>query len=197
MTLPSKGGLGRPVATTHGAIEQAAFALFAERGFENTTMDAIANAVGVGKRTLFRYFQSKNDIPWGQFDHTLEGFRQLLTRIPTDTPLWSGVHQGVLAFNDFPGDADPPHRDRMHLILSTPTLQAHSVLKYAAWRDVIADYTARRLGLAPTDLLPSTIGQVSLALALSAYTAWLDDEEADLHQLLDEAMSGLRRYLSA
>ena len=66
---------GRPVATTHGEIEQAAFRLFAERGFERTTLDAIATETGIGRRTLFRYFESKNDIPWGRFDRTLDGFR--------------------------------------------------------------------------------------------------------------------------
>jgi len=192
-----RGGVGRPVVTSHAAIEQAAFGLFSERGFDGTTMEAIAEAVGVGKRTLFRYFQSKNDIPWGQFDRTLEDFRRLLAAMPTDVPVWVAVHRGVLGFNDFPEDADPPHRDRMRLILSTPTLQAHSVLKYAEWRAVIADYVGRRLALPPTALLPRTIGQVSLALALSAYSAWLDDEGADLRALLDDAMAGLRAYLSA
>src|SRR5262245_3567476 len=59
--------IGRPVVTSHAAIEEAAFRLFGERGFEGTTLDAIAREVGIGRRTLFRYFASKNDIPWGQF----------------------------------------------------------------------------------------------------------------------------------
>ncbi len=77
---------GRPEATTHAEIEQAAFRLFAERGFERTTLDAIAAEVGVGRRTLFRYFESKNDIPWGQFDRTLERFRVLLEQCRRTCP---------------------------------------------------------------------------------------------------------------
>lgn len=187
---------GRPVATTHGEIEQAAFRLFAAHGFEGTTLDAIAAEVGVGRRTLFRYFESKNDIPWGQFDHTLDEFRRLLAASPTDIPLWDAVHRGVRAFNDFPPDAAPPHRDRMRLILTTPALQAHSVHKYSEWRSVIADYVADRLGLEPTDLLPQTVGQVSLALALTAYNAWLRDDAVDLQVLLEQALTALRAYLA-
>ena len=187
--------MARPEATSHAAIEQAAFALFRERGFEATTLDAIADSVGVGRRTLFRYYQSKNDIPWGQFDRTLDGFRTILAGQPDDLPLHEAVHRSVVAFNDFPADAQPSHRERMRLILATPTLQAHSVLRYAAWRTAIADHVAARLGTDPTDLLPRTIGSVSLALALSAYEAWLDDSDADLAALLDEAMAGLRGYL--
>jgi mycofactocin system transcriptional regulator len=181
--------------TTHGEIEQAAFRLFAQRGFEGTTMAAIADAVGVGRRTLFRYYESKNDIPWGRFDRTLEHFRDILDASPADLPLHEAVHRAVLRFNEFPDDAQPPHRERMQLILRTPALQAHSVLRYAQWRQVIADYVAQRRGLAPDDVLPRTVGHVSLALALTAYEHWLEDPTASLQALLDQCMHQLRDYL--
>lgn len=186
---------GRPVATSHAEIERAAFRLFAERGFDAVTMADIAAEVGVGRRTLFRYFESKNDIPWGQFDRTLDGFRAILAGQPADLPLHEAVHRSVVAFNDFPADAEPSHRARMRLILETPTLQAHSVLRYAEWRTAIAEHVAARLGGDPADLLPRTIGSVSLALAISAYEGWLADPDADLAALLDQAMAGLRDYL--
>ncbi|MGB0101986.1 MAG: mycofactocin system transcriptional regulator [Nocardioides sp.] len=187
---------GRPVATSHAEIERVAFRLFAERGFDAVTMTDIAAEVGVGRRTLFRYFESKNDIPWGQFDRTLDGFRAILAEQPPDLSLHEAVHRGVVAFNDFPTEAEPSHRDRMRLILETPTLQAHSVLRYAAWRTVIAEYVAERCDADAGDLLPRTVGSVSLALAISAYEGWLADPGTDLANLLDEAMSGLRGYLS-
>jgi TetR/AcrR family transcriptional regulator, regulator of mycofactocin system len=187
---------GRPVATSHADIEQAAFRLFSTHGFERTTLDMIATEVGVGRRTLFRYFESKNDIPWGQFDRTLESFRRILRSMPDDLPLHEAVHRGVLAFNDFPDDAQPPHRERMRLILQTPALQAHSVLRYADWRRVIAEYVAERTGRAPDDLHPRTAGHVSLALALAAYEGWLADDTASLQVLLDQALTDLRTYLA-
>lgn len=187
---------GRPAATSHAEIEQAAFQLFVTRGFEATTLDDIGEAIGVGRRTITRYYPSKNDIPWGQFDRTLDGFREILRATPTDLPLPEAVHRAVLAFNDFPTDASPSHRDRMRLILTTPALQAHSVLRYASWREVIAEYVAERTGTRPDDLLPQTVGQVSLALALTAYQAWLADESSSLPRLLDTTMAHLRSYLA-
>jgi mycofactocin system transcriptional regulator len=187
---------GRPEATSHAAIEQAAFRLFAERGFDATTLEAIAAEVGVGRRTLFRYYSSKNDIPWGQFDRTLIGFREILDAMPENIPLHEAVHRGVHAFNDFPEGAEPRHRDRMRLILQTPTLQAHSVLRYAEWRAVIAEFIANRLGLEPDDLVPRTVAQVSLALALTAYEQWLEASETSLQELLDATMAALVRHLS-
>lgn len=199
MTTPaprSTSARGRPEVTSHAEIERVAFRLFAERGFAGTTLAAIADEVGVGRRTLFRYYRSKNDIPWGQFDRTLAGFRAVLDEQPEELPLHEAVHRGVVRFNEFPEDARPSHRERMRLILTTPDLQAHSVLRYGEWRRVIAEYVARRTGTDAEDLLPRTVAQVSLALALSAYDVWLDDPDADLSELVDAAMHALRTHLA-
>lgn len=189
--------VGRPEATSHAAIESAAFELFADRGFDATTLTAIADAVGVSKRTLFRYYPSKNDIPWGQFDRSLDGFRELLASMPEELPVYEAVHRGVVAFNDFPDDAQPPHRDRMRLILKTPTLQAHSVLRYGDWRGVIEDYVVKWLTLLPEDPLPRIVGQVSLAMALSSYDQWLATPGSSITAILDAALPALRTYLDA
>ncbi|MEQ6900418.1 mycofactocin system transcriptional regulator [Nocardioides sp. YIM 152588] len=187
---------GRPEATSHTAIEQAAFRLFARRGFSATTLEEIAAEVGVGKRTLFRYYPSKNDIPWGQFQRTLDDLRATLAAMPADLPVHEAVHRAVLEFNRFPPDAEPGHRDRMRLILTTPELQAHSVHQYAAWRGVIAEFVARRRGCAPTDVAARLAGHVSLALAITAYEVWLDDEAADLAEVLGRTLGELERYLA-
>lgn len=187
---------GRPVVTTHAEIEQAAFRLFAERGFERTTLDAIATELGVGRRTLFRYYDSKNDIPWGEFGASIDAFRSILASMPPDIPLWEAVHRGVLAFNDFDPEAIGLHRQRMALILTTPALQAHSVHQYAEWRRVISDYVAARLGAKSDAMLPVVIGHVSLALAISAYEQWLADDAVSLLDVIDHAMRDLQHYLS-
>lgn len=191
----SRRSAGRPGATTHGEIEQAAFALFGRQGFERTTVAQIAAEVGISARTLFAYYPSKADIPWGQFALTLARFEALLDDSPDDLPLSETVHRAVVEFNRFDPDSDPPHRDRMRLILETPALQAHSVLRYREWRGVIARYVAGRLELAADDYLPQIVGQVSLALALAAYNEWLRNEDADLIDLLSESMTHLRGYL--
>ncbi|MEO3936546.1 mycofactocin system transcriptional regulator [Dermatophilaceae bacterium Soc4.6] len=186
---------GRPEVTSPAQIEQAAFRLFAEQGFDDTTLEAIAAEVGVGRRTLFRYYRSKNDIPWGQFDRTLDAFRTNLASMPDDLPLHEAVGRAVMLFNAFPADALPSHADRMRLIMQTPTLRAHSVLRYAEWRRCIAVHAATRLGLDPDDLVPELVGQVSLALTLTAYERWLRDPAVDVTALLEEAMAALRTYV--
>jgi len=188
---------GRPVVTSHADIERAAFRLFSEHGFEGITLEAIAREVGVGRRTLFRYFESKNDIPWGQFDSTLDHFREILAATPTDLPVADALHLGVCRFNEFDIDADPPHIERMRLVLETPALQAHSVLRYAAWRRVVAEFVAERTALAPDDALPALIAQASLSMSLAAYDAWLKDPEASLPELIANQLVLLRGFLAA
>jgi mycofactocin system transcriptional regulator len=195
MTATKNRSPGRRAVTDHASIERAAFMLFEEQGFDETTMEQIAREVGVGRRTLFRYFPSKNDIPWGQFDLSLQAFAAQLAMVSRDVSICEAVHRCVVAFNDFDEQSMPQHRIRMRLILDTPTLQAHSALRYAAWRGVIADYVAARLDLSADALLPRMAGHVSLALAVSSYEQWLLEPESDLTSILQSEMDALRSYL--
>ncbi len=189
-------GAGRPESTSHAAIEQAAFELFSQHGFDGTTLDQIAHAVGVNRRTLFRYYPSKADIPWGRFDQTLAEFDRMLRELPIDWPVHRAVLEGIVRFNDVPDDAHPSHRSRMRLILDTPALQAHSALRYAQWRRVIAGFVAERHGVAPDDLLPQVAGHAALGIALAAYEQWMRDESAELSDLLRRSMDELRVLLA-
>jgi len=189
---------GRPPATSHAAIEAAAFALFAEHGFDETTAEQIAAVAGIGRRTLFRYYPSKNDIPWGRFDDSLAGFRRTLQSLPPTGQVAQTVQEAVIAFNTFEEEAIPAHRARMALILHTPSLQAHSVLMYARWRQVITEYVAGRTGADPRGLPVQTVGHVSLALAVAAYEDWLRhpaSTAAGLRQALADSLAALHSYL--
>lgn len=184
---------GRQPATSREAISHVGLELFVERGFDATTVDDIARAAGIGRRTFFRYFASKNDVPWGDFDGLLHGMRAHLATACSDVPLWPGLRDAVVEFNHFPATEAPIHRRRMELILRVPALVAHSTLRYDAWRQVIAEHAGRRLGQ-PTDALePQAIGWTCLGVALAAYERWLATPDGDLGALLREAFAVLER----
>jgi TetR/AcrR family transcriptional regulator, regulator of mycofactocin system len=185
------GHPGRRRATSRAELEQAAFALFAARGFDATTVDEIAVAAGIGRRTFFRYFPSKNDIPWGAFEDELERMRVRLKASPPEVPLMDAIRVALIDFNRVAPAQVPLHRRRMDLILRVPTLLAHSTLRFSAWREVIAEFAAERTGRRPDDLASQAIAHAVLGVAIAAYEHWLDDPRADLGALLDDAMRQL------
>lgn len=184
-------GTGRRPRTTRAELERVAVDLFATNGFDETTVEDIAAAAGIGRRTFFRYHASKNDVVWGDFDAELDRLRRWFADCPAELPLMEAVREAVLSFNQLHPTQVPLHRRRMGLILNTPTLQAHSTLMYAKWRAVIADFAGARTGRPATDLLPQLIAYSVLGAAIASYDQWLRRPAADLARLLDEAMREL------
>jgi len=185
------GHPGRKRVTSRAKLENTAFGLFADRGFDHVTVDDIAAAAGIGRRTFFRYFPSKNDIPWGAFEAELDRMRARLKACPPEVPLMDAIRLALVDFNRVSPAQAPMHRRRMELILRVPTLLAHSTLRFTAWREVIAEFVAERTGLRPGDLAPQAIAHAVLGVAVAAYEHWLDDRSADLGALLDDAMRQL------
>ncbi|GAB2840056.1 mycofactocin system transcriptional regulator [Actinocorallia aurea] len=194
----SRAALGRPRVTSRAALERLAFELFARRGFDETTVDDIAAAAGIGRRTFFRYFASKTDLVWGDFEGQLERLRTLLDDADPGAPMMEAVREAVVAFNRYDPQEVPWHRQRMELILRVPTLQADATLRYAAWREIVAAFVAARTGQPPTAMLPLLAGYAVLAASISAYEYWLSvDAAEDLTALLDASLRRIAEGIAA
>lgn len=189
--------VGRQPSTSRSHLSRVALELFLEHGFNETTVDDIAAAAGIGRRTLFRYFTSKNDLPWGDFEAGLLGMRRFLSNLPDDIPLADALFAAIVDFNRFPAQEIPFHRERMKLLFNVPALIAHSTIRYAAWRSVLAQYVARRLHVEEDSIQPQAIAWVCLGTSLSAYEQWLKHEDADLAQMLESAFVGLKALFSS
>jgi mycofactocin system transcriptional regulator len=179
--------LGRRPSTTQDHITAVALELFASRGFDDVSVDDLAQAAGIARRTLFRYYSSKNAIPWGDFDAHLDHMRELLDALPPDVPVGTALRSALLSFNSFDEAETARHRQRMRLILETAALQAYSMTMYAGWRAVVAAFVARRTGANAADLVPQTTAWTMLGVALSAYEHWLADPSVSLPHALGDA----------
>jgi mycofactocin system transcriptional regulator len=182
---------GRPQVSSRSTLERLGFELFERKGFDRTTVDDIAAAAGIGRRTFFRYFASKNDLVWGDFEEQLIGFERLFAEADPKTSMMDAIRHAVVQFNRWDPADVPWHRQRMELILRTPTLQADSTLRYSSWRAVVTNFAAERMGLAPEDMLPCLVGHTTVASCVAAYEYWLTLDEASLSDLLDAAVRQL------
>jgi mycofactocin system transcriptional regulator len=193
----SQHRVGRRRSTTWDHISNVAIDLFANRGFDEVSVDDIAEAAGIARRTLFRYYTSKNALPWGDFDVHLGHMRDLLADLDPDVPIGDALRTALLAFNTFDAAETARHRQRMRVILQTAALQAYSMTMYAGWRAVVAAFVAQRLGAKTADLVPQTVAWTMLGVALSAYEHWLADESVSLAQALGDAFDTVRPGLDA
>jgi mycofactocin system transcriptional regulator len=164
-------------------IERVALELFARNGFEATTAEDIAAAAGISRRTFFRHFPSKNDLPWGDWKAVLEDLEAELASASDDTPLFEVLAVATARLNSLATDGRRALRERMHLILHSPALQAHSSLRWGEWRAVIEAFAARRLGEPEGTLGPRLVGYLALAAGQAAYEEWLR-EDGDLDAIV-------------
>jgi mycofactocin system transcriptional regulator len=184
---PSEVARGRRPSTSRDDVARAALDLFSHAGYDETTVDQIAAAVGVSRRTFFRYFDSKRDVVWGEFDAELSRLRDKLHAAPVDQPMMDVIRQAVVTTNRFGPTELEELRIRIGLISSVPTLVAHSAVRNAEWCDVVARFVAGRIGGSADDLGPQTVARAALGAAMAAFTHWAAAGTEDLSVEVDRA----------
>jgi TetR/AcrR family transcriptional regulator, regulator of mycofactocin system len=182
---------GRPPGTSARELEVIALRLFTEHGFDDTTVERIAAAAGVSKRTFFRYFDSKADVLWHAFDGEVRALRAAFAAVPPHVPLMAAIRQVVVGVNRYRAEDVPELRTRMNLIGSVPALAASAAHHYDAWERAVGEFAASRLGQPADSLYPLAIGRATLAVCRSAYERWAERADADLTIYLDQALRAL------
>lgn len=136
--------------STRRRLAQAAQTLFASHGFDATTVDDIAAAAGVSRRTFFYHFASKEDVilSWHEeFEQALTG---AIRSAPPDLPLLELTANAVIAAL---GHFDVQEALRIEQIKrDTPALRARDQGKYERLEQAIGGALAERAHLAPDDL---------------------------------------------
>jgi AcrR family transcriptional regulator len=185
---------------TRAALEAAALRLFAERGYEQTTVEDIADAADVAVRTFFRYFSSKQHVLFGDVAHNIVGqLRAALAERPATEPPVAAVRAAMDAVDI----ADPDqHRQviaRMRLVQQLPELLPAYQMVFHQLHETIADFVAARTGQPPVALYPQAVAGVA-TLAAKAAMCQVEDGEAGWetlrelrHRTYDALVPGLSR----
>jgi mycofactocin system transcriptional regulator len=165
--------------------------LFAECGFEATTIDQITAEAGVSERTFFRYFATKASVLWTEFDAEVDAIRVALATIPDDVPMMEAIRRVVVSANHYQAADVPELRMRMNLIASVPALSSSAAQHYDAWERAVSEFAGRRLGHPADSLYPLAIGRAVLATCRAAYDRWSARADQDLPGYLDAALTAL------
>ena len=173
-------------------IAAVAMRLFAAHGFAATTIQAIAEAAGVSRRTFFRYFAAKEDVVVARIDRFGQEVGEALASRPaTEAPLVALRHalDPLVAFCT----ADPAHATTVsRLICETPALRACHLDKQQRWQAHVAPEIARRLGKGAAVALQSRVlAAAALAAFDVAFHEWAEHDDQDLDALVDLAFAAL------
>jgi AcrR family transcriptional regulator len=123
---------------TAEAVVAAALELFAERGFERTTIEQIAAAADISRRTFFRYFADKEELFFAEDERLLEVVEATLDAAPAGEPVLELARRATRALAAH-SVADPQRRlARERLIAVAPALQARRLAKNLRWEQAIA-----------------------------------------------------------
>ncbi|NJC72837.1 TetR family transcriptional regulator [Planosporangium thailandense] len=189
--MGSPGLRERKKQKTRWAIQEHALRLFAEQGYEATTVEQIAAAAEVSPSTFFRYFPTKEDVVvQDEYDPMLIS---ALESAPAElAPVPAVRHAIHTAFAQL-GPADTAKvLERGRLSMSVPALRARVVENLTGTIDVLAGPLARRSGREPDDFAVRALAGACLGALLAAVFAWLESNgEQDLPGLIDEALAHL------
>jgi AcrR family transcriptional regulator len=176
----------------------AALALFVERGYEETTVDQIAAAAGMSKRSFFRYFGSKEDVILGRYERLGEEFVEALRARPLNEPLWTSLRRmfddDVVAYVSDQGRAAGAV-EIQRVIDGSATLRAAYLDRMLGNQTRIAEAArerAREAGHPWDDNDPAPLALVGSAFAcLTAAHATAAGFNTPLHEALDRAMAAV------
>ncbi|MFF9001962.1 TetR family transcriptional regulator [Streptomyces achromogenes] len=178
-------------------ITEAATALFVERGFEATTVDDIATAVGMSQRSVFRYFATKEEIVLGHFALVVDDMPAVLRARPAGEPVWTSLRR---VFDVLVARSEAPeHRQRMapvhRMVFGTPALLAGYLQKLQQTQDAVVAALRERAAsagapYAPDDPAPRALAAAAFGCLVAAQHSWIaSGGKGSLAGALDRAMA--------
>jgi AcrR family transcriptional regulator len=176
-------------------LSEVALQLLTDRDFESVTVDEIAAAAGVSRRTFFRYFASKEDVVFAFLDQgAMRLCEEVVNRPPEESPVTAVHHAMRLHLAAY-----QTSKDLVRLVRETPSLRAREHVNREQLRLGIVEALGRRLGVdAQHDPRPHVLASIALAPLDAAFVTWFSGARSgeDLESLLDEALATFKSELA-
>jgi AcrR family transcriptional regulator len=175
-------------------ITHAAMDLFERQGYAATTVDAIAEAAGVGRRTFFHHFSSKDAVVFPDHEHLVERVDSHLHAQPTDDPIAAIGSALRLVLASYLADPEVALR-RYQLTRTTPELREREIAWVQRYQLLFCRYLDECWAEAPQgDLAADVVAAGASALHNHVLRHWLKgDGQGDAMADLDDALAWWRR----
>jgi AcrR family transcriptional regulator len=187
-------GMGRWEPDARGRLAKAAMALYAEQGFDQTTVAEIAARAGLTERTFFRHFADKREVLF----YGTEMLRDLLVRAIADAPASATAMDAVGAAFEAAGAVfeENPERVRLRdtIVSAHAELRERELIKLAALAAAVAG-ALRDRGIA--EPAASLAAETGVAVFKIAFARWISDPgQPDLPGIIRESMRDLSGMLT-
>ena len=187
---PKEGWRARKRQETRQRIADAGLRLFLEHGFETTTLDAIADAAGIARRTFFHYFDSKEALLYVYEDEVEHSFRAALAAVDSNTPPFEAM---ALALRDMIASFGSERARKIDIVVhSTDALRACKQADYERLESFMFSALAEKWPDPKGRLRLRLIATVGISALRVSVDRWRLDPSGSLQDYVDESFAALR-----
>jgi len=199
MTTAVVGRRERKKAETRAALARAAMRLALDRGVENVTTEAIAEAADVAPRTFRNYFSGKEEAIVAEMADGMHLIADELRARPAGEPLWDAVGHALSFMRSMPPEALAEMAAKVRMIRASRALLASQLAGFEQIGEEFTAIIAERTGTdARTDIYPRLAAAVVVATLRMAIFTWLEsDGRLNLADVAADALARVRAGLPA
>jgi AcrR family transcriptional regulator len=170
-------------------LAEAAFALFGERGYEQTSIDDITERAGLGRTTFFRHYRSKEDVIFPDHDRLLEQISERLRTSSDGTALVAVSDAVRLVLRHYVAEGDLAHR-RDAITSAVPALRDREIASVARYQRLFREFIAGWMGDPgePASLRAELMAAAVVAAHNHVLRRWLRGESPDPVAEVDQAL---------
>ncbi len=181
--------MGRWEPDAAGRLREAAMALYAEQGFERTTVAEIADRAGVTARTFFRHFTDKREVLFAGSGELEQRMVDALLAAPPSAGPMDAVAAALLSAAELFADRRDYSRRRQAVIAATPDLRERELIKMASLAAAFAE-ALRKRGVAPA--VASLAAETGVAVFRVAFERWIAEPDgAPLEEVMRATLADL------
>ncbi|MFE7704719.1 TetR family transcriptional regulator [Streptomyces sp. NPDC057486] len=184
----------RKKEATRQAVHEATLRLTVEHGFDHVTVEAVADAAGISRRTFSNYFTGKEDaLLYGEEQQMRDLVRTVRER-PADEAAWPALRAAVAEFGK---RVAPPEREwaiRTRLAMRHPSLLARQLANHATLERDLAEAVASRQSPAENAVRPLVLAAAFLSSLRIAMRMWIEEDLArEPSQVIGEILDEMAR----